>query len=387
MIGEALLALLRVAGGELVDDVRAAAASLGPRADAVRALGLVRDRQAVDLLVEALEDPHEEVRAAPAHPNLVMLDVAGAGRTAAINAGIEVARHPLVCLIDSRSIVEAQALTRAVRPFLRRPETIAATGGVRIANGGTVDEGRGMRLRLPASRLATLQIVERLRADVPGRVNLSAMNALVAIPAAFGLFCRDAPVAAGGVGREDDGSEVELTLRLHRLARGWRHRCRLVFQPDPVCWIVVPERRRPLALRVRRRPQAIVRALVRHRSMILNPRFGTLGLLVLPAVLAFEALGPHVEAAGYVVAIAGLAAGVFDSAFAELLFLSAIMYGTLVSVAAVLVEELSSDHDTGAADLLRVAFFGMLENLGYRQVTGWWRLRGVVAAFGRRRPG
>ena len=81
VIGETLIAPLRVAGGELADYVRAAATSLGlrdawrarlrdgrwwVRADAVGALGLIRDRQAVDLVIDALEDPHEEVRAAAA---------------------------------------------------------------------------------------------------------------------------------------------------------------------------------------------------------------------------------------------------------------------------------------------------------------------------------
>lgn len=317
------------------------------------------------------------------HPELVVLDTAGAGRSAAIDAGVDAARYPLVCLVGAGAIVEAQALARAVRPFVRWPATIAAAGGIRIANGGLVDEGRGVRLRLPASRLAVLQVVERLTSHVPGQVNLSAMNGLLAVPSAFGLFEREALVEAGGVGREADGGDVDLTLRLHRVARGHRRGYRIAFEPDPVCWIVVPERWRPLAAAVRRRQRVVLRALSRHRSMILNPRFGTLGLLILPSSLAFEAFGPLVETAGYVVAAAGLAAGVVDRTAVELLFLAAIVYGTLVSVAAVLLEELSSGRDAPARDLLRIVLHAALENLGYRQAAAWWRLGGVVTAFGR----
>ena len=213
------------------------------------------------------------------------------------------------------------------------------------------------------------------------------MNGLLAIPAAFGLFRRDALVEAGGIGSEADGGDMELTLRLHRIARGWRRPYRMVYRTDPVCWIVAPERWRPLAAGLQRRQRAIVRALARHRSMILNPRFGALGLLILPSSLAFEALGPLVETSGYVAAAAAVAAGVLDPAFAELLFLSAIVYGTLVSVAAVLLEELSSGRDARASDVLRLVLYGVLENIGYRQATAWWRLCGVFAAFGRRRNG
>ena len=321
------------------------------------------------------------------HPELVVLDTADGSRAVAIDAGVVAARYPLVCVVGAGVIVEAHALTRAVEPFRRSPETIAAAGGVRIANGGTVDEGRGVRLRLPASGLAVVQIVERLRSHVPGQVNLSAMNGLLAVPEAFGLFRRDALVEAGGVGREADGGEVDLTLRLHRAARARRRGYRIVFQPDPVCWIVVPERWRPLAAGLRRRQRVVLRALARHRSMILNPRFGALGLLILPSSLAFEALGPFVELAGYVVAGGGLAAGLVGATLVELLFLSAIAYGTLVSVAAVLLEELSSGRDAPGRDLLRIVLYAVLENLGYRQATAWWRLGGVVSAFGRQPSG
>jgi len=321
------------------------------------------------------------------HPELVVLDTAGAGRSAAIDAGVGAARYPLVCLVGRGAIVEARALTRAVRPFLRWPETIAAAGGVPIANGGTVDEGRGVRLRLPASRLAVLQIVERLRSHVPGQVALSAMNGLLAVPSAFGLFRRDALVEAGGVGHEADGGDVDLTLRLHRVARARRRGGRIVFQPEPVCWIEVPERWRPLAARLGRRQRTILRALARHRSMVFNPRFRALGLLILPSSLAFEAFGPLLETAGYAVAAAGVAAGVVDPGLVALLFLSAVVYGTLVSVAAVLLEELSSGRDAPAGDLLRIVLYAVLENLGYRQATAWWRLGGVVSAFGRRPSG
>jgi len=317
------------------------------------------------------------------HPELVVLDTADADRTAAIDAGVGAARYPLVSVVGAGVIVEAQALTRAVGPFLRWPETVAAAGGVRIANGGTVDEGRGVRLRLPASGLAVVQIVERLRSHVPGQVNLSAMNGMLAVPEAFGVFRRDALLEAGGVGRETDGGEVDLTLRLHRVARGRRGGYRIAFQPDPVCWIEVPERWRPLAAGLRRRQRVVLRALARHRSMILNPRFGALGLLILPSSLAFETVGPLVESAGYVVAVAGFAAGLVAPALVELLFLSAIVYGTLVSVAAVLLEELSSGRDASARDLLRIVRYAVLENLGYRQAMAWWRLGGVVSAFSR----
>ena len=54
------------------------------------------------------------------------------------------------------------------------------------------------------------------------------------------------------------------------------------------------------------------------------------------------------------------------------------MYGTLISLASVLLEELSFRRYPRLSDLLRLVAFGVIENFGYRQLTTWWRVRGIV---------
>ena len=69
--------------------------------------------------------------------------------------------------------------------------------------------------------------------------------------------------------------------------------------------------------------------------------------------------------------------GRLDWQFAQLFFLAAVVYGALISVAAVILEEVSFRRYPRVVDLLRLAMFGVLENFGYRQLTLWWRLRGT----------
>jgi len=79
LLGDLLLATLRVTTGDIVPRLRDAAQALGlierwtaaiddrrwwARTEAVRALGLVRNRDSMGRLVQALDEPHEEVRAA-----------------------------------------------------------------------------------------------------------------------------------------------------------------------------------------------------------------------------------------------------------------------------------------------------------------------------------
>ena len=310
--------------------------------------------------------------------DLVLIDKENGGKADAMNAGINAARYPLVCVIDADSLLEEHALARAVLPFLEDPATVAAGGIIRIANGCRVDRGRVVDVRLPSSRLATLQVVEYLRAFLAGRVAQSALNALLIVSGAFGVFKRDAAVAAGGFRHDTIGEDMELVVRLHRIYRDRRQRYRIVFLPDPVCWTEAPETVRILEGQRNRWQRGTLQVLSYHRRMIFNPRYGIVGWLAMPYYLIFEAIGPVIELLGYLVTIAAVALGLLDVVFAELLFLAAVIYGTLISLASILLEELSFRRYPRVVDLIRLAGYGIFENLGYRQLTTWWRFRGIV---------
>ena len=128
---------------------------------------------------------------APRHQELLVVDKENGGKADALNAGVDAARYPYVCAVDADAIIEPEALLRVAKPLLDDPDLVVATGGiVRIANGCTVEDGRVTEVRLPSSRLATLQVVEYFRAFLVGRVGWSQLHALLIISGAFGLFRR-----------------------------------------------------------------------------------------------------------------------------------------------------------------------------------------------------
>ena len=315
------------------------------------------------------------------YPDLVAIDKANGGKADAINAGINAARYPLVCVIDADSLLEEHALSRAVLPFIEDPTTIAAGGIVRIVNGCDVEAGRVTTVRLPQNPLAMFQVVEYLRAFLAGRVALSSANALLIISGAFGIFDRTAVVSAGGFRVDTVGEDMEIVTRLHRIYRERRQPYRVVFQPDPVCWTEAPESTRILGSQRNRWQRGTMQVLGYHKKMLLNPRYGVVGMFAMPYYLLFEALGPMIEFTGFAVTIVAVALGLLDVRFAELLFLAAIAYGAIISVAAVLLEELSFRRYPRAIHLVVLASVGIIENFGYRQLTTWWRLKGVRDFF------
>lgn len=312
-----------------------------------------------------------------AHPNFVLIDKENGGKADAVNAGINAARYPLVCVIDADSILEEHSLSRAVLPFIEDPDTLAVGGIVRIANGCRVERGRVTEVRLPKSHLAMFQTVEYLRSFLAGRVAQSAVNGLLIISGAFGLFKRDAVVEVGGFRTDTVGEDMEIVTRLQRVYRERGQRFRIVFQPEPTCWTEVPESIQVLKRQRNRWQRGTLQVLGYHSRMILNPRYGVVGLGAMPYFLIFEGLGPAIELLGYVLTGLAVPFGLLDWRFAELFFLVAVVYGTLLSVAAVALEELSFRRYPKATDLLKLAAYGVLENFGYRQMATWWRIGGV----------
>jgi len=314
----------------------------------------------------------------PTYPNLVVVDKENGGKADALNAGLNLAWYPLFCAIDADSVLEPDALLRLVRPFVEAPlETVAAGGIIRVANGCDIRAGRVRQVQLARRLLPLMQIVEYLRAFLFGRMGWSAGNSLLVISGAFGLFDKRVVVSVGGYATDTVGEDMELVVRIHRYLRDRGRRYRIGFVPDPICWTEVPETRRVLRRQRTRWQRGLIDTLWRHRALIGNPRYGAVGLLAMPGFLAFELLGPIVEFSGYVLLPLLWLAGVLSVQYALAFLLLAVLYAALVSSVAVLLEDISFRRYPRVRDLGLLVLAAVIENLGYRQLTTWWRVRAV----------
>jgi cellulose synthase/poly-beta-1,6-N-acetylglucosamine synthase-like glycosyltransferase len=310
---------------------------------------------------------------------LVIVDKENGGKADALNAGINVARYPLVCAVDSDSLLEPDALLRVARPFLEDAKHVLAVGGiVRVANGCATAGGRVLKADLPKSWIARCQVVEYFRSFLGGRVAFSVFNSLFIISGAFGLFSKRALLAVGGYCTSTVGEDMELIIRLHRWARSQKRDYRIIFQPDPVCWTEVPESLTILKRQRNRWQRGTIEALWMHRAMAGKPRFGALGLFAFPYFILVEALGPLIEVSGYALTVAGLWWHIFSPQMAALFFLAAVLYGTILSVASVILEELSTRRYPQVRNLLILVAAGILENLGFRQLLALWRAQAFL---------
>jgi len=315
----------------------------------------------------------------PSIPNLVVVDQSHAGKSGALNAGINVSRYPLFCTIDADSVFQENALLRVVRPFLEDPDRVIAVGGqVRVANGCRVERGRVVAPRLPQNVLAAFQVVEYLRAFVASRLGLSALNNLLILSGVFSLFRKDVVVEVGGYRSDVVTEDMELVLRLHHSMRDQGRPYSVVFLPDPICWTEVPQRLRTLAAQRGRWHRGLVHSLWLHRSIFWEKRSGSLRWLGMPYYVLFELLGPVIEVVGYVVLPIAYFMGFLSPLyFWAFLFLS-VTSGAFLSISAVFLEELSFGLYRSWGDFALMIAIGVIENFTYRIVTLFFRLGAMV---------
>ncbi|MFU8895770.1 MAG: glycosyltransferase family 2 protein [Gammaproteobacteria bacterium] len=320
------------------------------------------------------------------HPNLVVLDKEQGGKSDALNAGLNVTRYPLFCSIDADSLIEENALLRLVKPFIEAPqETVAAGGIVRVANGCQVSDGRIVRIGLPKNRIAVMQVVEYLRAFLAGRAGWSAIHSLLIISGAFGLYRKKEIIEIGGYSENTDTEDAELVVRLHKAMVDEGRRYRIVFVPDPVCWTEVPETWKVLIRQRSRWHRGLLQTLWTYRSMFLRPKYGSVGSVGMPWFVAFELLGPVIEILGYFTVALAWYLGILDRSFLVLFFIVAFVVGSLLSVGALLLEEIAFRRYPRLRDLVRLLVYGLLENFGFRQFMSLVKVKALFDLAFRRR--
>jgi len=324
---------------------------------------------------------HKPIRGlygSPSFPKLLVIDKENGGKSDALNAGINLSRASVLCAIDADSILEADALLRAVRPFIDDPtRTVAVGGTIRIANGCRIEGGRVTAVGLPRSLLGLLQTIEYLRAFLMARLAWSRLKTLTIVSGAFGLFRRQVVVAVGGYSHGTVGEDLELIIKIHRHMRDQGEDYAVTFIPEPVCWTEAPESWRVLGRQRSRWQRGALETFFRHADMLFRPRYGRIGTIGLGHVFLVDVIGPLVEVLGYVLVPVLWALGYLSVDYLLAYLALTFVFGIFVSVGSLILEEIEMKRFPRASDLVILTFIAIVENFGYRQINNFWRIQGL----------
>jgi len=309
---------------------------------------------------------------------LVVDKEAGGSKADAVNAGLNALTSPYVCIVDSDSVLERDALLRIMVPILENPKRVIAVGGiVRVLNGSEIKDGQLQRVRLPRKSIEVIQVIEYLRAFLIGREAWAQGNMLMIISGAFGVFRSDLVRSVGGYRSRAIGEDFDLVTRLHRYMREQKLDYEIRFVPDPMCWTEVPSDLKSLGRQRARWQKGLLDVLWPSRNMLFRVRYGRIGSFALPYLWLFELFAPVVEITGLVTIILAACLGVLSGAFFSQFLIFGYAFATVISIGSVLQEEITYKRYNDWQDVVRLLGYCFFEHFPYRQMHMFWRLQGM----------
>lgn len=335
---------------------------------------------------------------------MILIDKANGGKADALNASINAAQGIFVSSMDADSVLEPNALLRAMQVLADNPSEVVAVGTqVGLSNGSVIEGGEVKQLNLPKSWIARFQVAEYMRSFTQGRTALGRLNSLLILSGVFALMRRDLVVSAGGfltkhiksrvveeycgAGAHTVCEDMEVILRLHRFLLDRKRPYKIEYYPHPVAWTEAPEVYEDLGKQRGRWYRGLLEVLWYHRKMFFRPKYKQIGWFSLPYQLFFEALAPIIETTGYIIVPVTIGFGLLSIEHAFAFMLLATAMNTVLSTASVLVSiagQKTSNTETRAlfgykkaGDALLLLLAGFVANFGYRQYLVWYQLKGL----------
>jgi cellulose synthase/poly-beta-1,6-N-acetylglucosamine synthase-like glycosyltransferase/peptidoglycan/xylan/chitin deacetylase (PgdA/CDA1 family) len=211
-------------------------------------------------LVEALGLDHVRV-----------LRQANAGKPAALNRGIEAARHDILVTVDGDTVFETGTLRELVQPF-RNPDVGAVAGNTKVGNRGGL--------------LGRWQHIEYVMGFNLDRRLYDLLRCMPTVPGAIGAFRREALADIGGVSDATLAEDTDITIGIGRA--GWH----VSYAEDARAWTEAPASLAALWRQRYRWSYGTMQAVWKHRAAVVRPREWRIGRVALPYLVFFQILLP-----------------------------------------------------------------------------------------------
>jgi len=308
--------------------------------------------------------------------NLVVIDKENGGKSDALNAGINLSSYPLFCTLDADTILNRDSILKAVLRFSQDGTTIATGGTIGILNGSALTPKHTVVRHLPRRLIEQMQIIEYTRGFLAGRTFWAAINGLLIVSGAFGIFRKDIVMAIDGY-RHTIGEDLDLLIRMRRYCYQENKPHRVSYLPDIMCWTQAPSDYPSLLKQRNRWHRGLIETLYHNRSMIFNPKYGVVGLVTLPYYLLIEALNPLVTFVGVISVIALYLFNLINPDTILLFFVLEFVWGIALNILSFWLEIfLESSFKT--TEILRLIMTSMLEPFYYKPLI---KMEQLIATF------
>lgn len=296
------------------------------------------------------------------------------GKADALNAGINASSFPYFLTIDADSILEKNSLTEIVKPIMEDNRVIAAGGVIKLSNDLVIKDGKIIDYKLPKKYLEMIQTLEYDRTFLASRAVFDLFNGNLIVSGAFALFKKQYVIEAGGYKINTVGEDMEIILRLHDYAITNKIPYRIKYVSSAVCYTQAPSKLKDFKKQRKRWHNGLFQSLIAHKNMFFNPKYGYLGSISTLYYWIYELIAPLTETIGLIF--------IFISYFLELINLKFmiiylgiyILFCTTFTITTFFNRTYTNMNNITIKDFLRVLFYALIENIGFRQLVNWYRL-------------
>ncbi|MFE6077610.1 glycosyltransferase [Paenibacillus sp. NPDC057886] len=186
----------------------------------------------------------------------------------------------------------------------------------------------------------------------------------------------------GGYKTDTQVGHIELVMRLHKHMKQMKERGRIIYIPDPICSVKVPETWRQLRKQRAGWHRQLAGSLWEQRNMIGNPTYGWMGMVSIPYFILVELMGPVLEITTIFLLISGMWLQVVDAKLCMVLALLLVLYGSLLSACAVMFEVWSSRRAYTFREVTRLLLYACSETFWFRPMNNVFRIYGLLQVVG-----
>ncbi|MCX5667729.1 MAG: glycosyltransferase family 2 protein [Candidatus Omnitrophica bacterium] len=249
------------------------------------------------------------------YSNVTVIDKdRGNKKAGAVNAGLNIAKHEYICVIDADTVLERDALLKVMAQVEKEPDKVIGVGSYfGLINGFKIKNGTIMDRSCSYNPIVAYQNIEYIRSFIGNRLAWSRYNAMPNVAGGFGVWRKDILYELGGFSAEFTCEDIELTFRAHDyIVKNKDKEYRIAMLPFYVGWTEGPDNI-PALIMQRNRWQRVVNETVwRYKYMTCNPKYGAFGFLAMPYFVLYEVLGVFMEIISIAFVAAGWALGVLN---------------------------------------------------------------------------
>jgi peptidoglycan-N-acetylglucosamine deacetylase len=204
-----------------------------------------------------------------ADKRVTLFTLENAGKSAALNFGVNQAKGEIVVALDADTLFAPQTIRALARRFYN-PKVGAVAGNAKVGN----------RINL----ITRWQALEYITSQNMDRRAFASLNCITVVPGAVGAWRADLLKQVGGFPGDTLAEDQDLTLAIRRLGFD------IGYEEDAIAWTEAPDSLRTLARQRFRWAYGTLQCMWKHHDALFRPRYGTLGFIAMPNVWTFQIL-------------------------------------------------------------------------------------------------